>query len=48
MKKLNWKIIESNIKETRDELEKLEAQITKTKKPTEIELELSLRHAFFI
>ena len=46
MKNLNWKIIESNIREAREELEKIEEQIAKSKKPTEIELELSLRHAY--
>jgi hypothetical protein len=46
MKKLNWKIILSNIKEAREELAELELQIASTKKPVEVELELSLRHAY--
>jgi hypothetical protein len=46
MKKLNWKIILSNIQEAREELEELESQITSTKKPCEVELEISLRHAY--
>jgi len=36
----------SNIKEAREELEELEARIASTKKPLEVELELSLRHAY--
>jgi len=46
MKNLNWKIIEANIKEALEELENIEAQIAKSKKPNEIELELFLRHAY--
>jgi len=46
MKRLNWKIIESNIKEAREELQKIESQIGKRNKPAAIELELSLRHAY--
>lgn len=46
MKRLNWKVALSNIQEAREELEKLEAQITSTKKPAEVELELSIRHAY--
>ncbi len=46
MKKLNWKIILSNVKEAREELEKLESEIASTRKPVEVELELSLRHAY--
>ena len=46
MKRLNWKIIESNLREAREELEKLESQIGAATKPTEIELEFSLRHAY--
>jgi hypothetical protein len=46
MKIINCKIIESNIREAREELEKLESQLAKNEKPTEVELELSLRHAY--
>ncbi|HUL20322.1 MAG TPA: hypothetical protein VLZ10_02630 [Thermodesulfobacteriota bacterium] len=46
MKKLNWKIILPNIKEAREELAELESQIASTKKPVEVELELSLRHTY--
>jgi hypothetical protein len=46
MKRLNWKIILSNIKEAREELEELESRIAATKKPAGVELELSLRHAY--
>jgi len=46
MKKLNWKIILTNIHDAREELEKLEEQITSRKKPVEMELEISLRHAY--
>jgi hypothetical protein len=46
MKRLNWKIIRANIHEALEELEKLESHIASTNKPHEVELELSLRHAF--
>ncbi len=46
MKKLNWKIILSNVKEAREELEELELQIAAARKPAEVELELSFRHAY--
>ncbi len=46
MKRLNWRIILSNIKEAREELEKLESRITTAKKLNEIEMELCLRHAY--
>jgi hypothetical protein len=46
MKRLNWKIIASNVKEAREELEKLESQIASNSKPVEVELDLSLRHAY--
>lgn len=46
MKRLNWKVVLSNIQEAREELKKIESQIASTKKPDEVELELSLRHAY--
>jgi hypothetical protein len=46
MKKLNWKIMLTEIREAREELEKLERRIESRNKPVEIELELSLRHAY--
>jgi len=46
MKRLNWKIILSNVKEAREELEELESQIAAAKKPAEVELKLSFRHAY--
>ncbi|MFZ5341085.1 MAG: hypothetical protein ACOZBL_00475 [Patescibacteria group bacterium] len=46
MKRLNWKIILSNINEARLELEELEKEIKSTKKPTDVKLEISLRHAY--
>ena len=46
MKRLNWRIILSNIEEAREELEKLESRITTAKKPGETQLELSLRHTY--
>jgi len=36
----------SNVKEARQELEKLESQIAGSQKPAEVELALSLRHAY--
>ena len=46
MNKLNWEIISSNIQEAKEEIEKLENEIASSEKPEEVELELSLRHAY--
>jgi hypothetical protein len=46
MKRLNWKVVLSNIQEAREELKKIESQIASRKKPHEVELELSIRHAY--
>ncbi len=46
MKRLNWKVIQSNIQEAREALEKLETQIASSNKPAEVEFELSIRHAY--
>jgi hypothetical protein len=46
MKQMNWKVVLSNVQEAREELEKLESQITSTNKPAEMEFELSIRHAY--
>jgi hypothetical protein len=45
MKELNWQIILSNIKEAREELEQLE-KTSESEEPEQIELEISLRHAY--
>lgn len=44
-KRLNWKIILSNIAEAREQLEEIEARVENGKKPSEIELEIMLGHA---
>ncbi len=46
MKRLNWNIISSNIQEAIEELQKLDEKIASAKRPSETELELSLRHAY--
>lgn len=46
MKNLNWKIILSNIKEAREELQELEKRIRSSEKLNEVYLEISLRHAY--
>ncbi len=46
MENLNWQIILSNIREAREELQELENLINSSEQPVEIELELSLRHAY--
>ena len=46
MKRLNWQIIQSNTREAREALEKIESRIASSKKPDEVELEISLRHAY--
>ncbi len=45
-RKMNWKIIESNVREAREELESLEKLIADKKKRNEIELQISLQHAY--
>ena len=44
--KMNYEIVLSNIREAREEIEKLEAKIASSDKPDEVEFELSLRHAY--
>lgn len=46
MSDLNWEIIKLNISEAREELEKIEEEIKSSDKPSEIDLSLSLRHAY--
>lgn len=36
MKRMNWKVALSNIQEAREELEKIESQMSFTKKPDEV------------
>ncbi len=43
---MNYEIILSNLREAREELDKLESKIKSSDKPDEIELELSLRHTY--
>ena len=43
---MNWKIILNEIRDAREELQRIEQQIASNSKPVEIELELSLRHAY--
>jgi hypothetical protein len=45
-KRLNWKIILSNIAEAREQLEKIEARVENGKRPSEIELEIMLGHPY--
>lgn len=46
MKRLNWKIIKSNISEAKEELANLEKQINSKKKPNSAEFQISLQHAY--
>ena len=46
MKRLNWKIIESNVREAREELENLEKRIADKNNLSEIGLQCSLQHAY--
>jgi hypothetical protein len=46
MKNMNWKVILSNVQEAKEELEKLESQITSRTNLAEVEFELSIRHAY--
>ena len=46
MKRLNWHIVTSNIQDVREELDRLQSKMVSTRKPSEIEVELALRHAY--
>ena len=46
MKKLNYKIILYNIAEAREQLEKIEEQAKGKEKPSEVELQAMLEHAY--
>lgn len=45
-KRLNWKIISYNLAEAREQLEQIESSIKDGKKPSEIELQILLEHAY--
>lgn len=44
--RMNWKIIASNLREAREQLEEIEKQIEKKDYPAEVELQLLLEHAY--
>jgi hypothetical protein len=44
--RMNWRIIASNLREAREQLEEIERQIEKKTFPDEIELQLWLEHAY--
>ena len=46
MKKLNWKIILSNISEAREELQSIESRIQSEKGFGEVEFQIALLHAY--
>jgi hypothetical protein len=46
MPKLNWKIILSNLAEAREQIEQIEERASNRKKPSEIELQIMLEHAY--
>jgi hypothetical protein len=46
MKRLNWKIIKSNISEAREELQKVESLIESGDLPDEGELQIMVEHAY--
>ena len=45
-RRLNWKIIASNVREAREELESLEKIVQDGKARSEIALQISLQHAY--
>jgi hypothetical protein len=47
VKRLNWKVILSNLSEARRELEKLEGLAVDAKHRSEVELEIGLAHAYY-
>ena len=46
MKKLNWKMIKSNIAEARDELEVIEAKIDSDEMLDEVEYQIKMEHVY--
>jgi len=46
MNRMNWKIIESNIREAREQLEEIERLISSKKYPCEEELQVMVEHAY--
>ena len=45
-KRLNWKIISYDLAEAREQLEEIEARINSGKKPSEVEFQIMLEHAY--
>ena len=46
MPKLNWKIILSNLAEAREQIEQIEELAKGKKKPSEVEFQIMLAHAY--
>ena len=46
MSRLNWKVIATNIAEAREQLQRIEELLNAGTLPTEIELEIMLRHTY--
>lgn len=46
MPKLNWEIILYNLAEAREEIERIETRAAEKKRPSEIELQIWLEHAY--
>ena len=44
--RMNWRIIASNLREAREQLEEIEKQIESKDYPAEVELQLFLEHAY--
>jgi hypothetical protein len=45
-KRLNWRIISSNLAEAREQIEQIGSRIKHGKKPSEVELQIMLEHAY--
>jgi hypothetical protein len=45
-KRLNWRIISYNLAEAREQIEQIESRIKSGKKPSEVELQIMLEHAY--
>jgi hypothetical protein len=46
MSKRNWRVIQSNLREAREQIEILEAAARSSPKPSDIELAIGLEHAY--
>src|SRR4051812_39080551 len=45
-RRMNWRVVRSNLEEAREQLESLEARAASSAKPSEAEMAIALEHAY--